>query len=443
MEMDENRLIAEGFSRDEIAAAILRGTAASYYYKFVGGSQHVGHNCSAQGGPALGKAFLAALAQVTERQIEAYPHREMFGAWGQALDIIEQIRRLEQEGKPTARPSAAGTSSTCPSTNERSRAASCLGTRPAACATASSKSSTSRDDEIITGGFCPRGNSERPANPRSTTSTAITKSTRSISRSRAPADRDRARSTEGPTVGIKRSMATLGEKGIWSAALFRKLGFFPVVSPRSDKDIAKIGVDNSRTEFCIARKLATGHAAVLNDHPDVEYLFNPSFIEHRKDEPPDLKYCIYTESEGYVLNDVLSLDKNRQFNPILHFGDLPLLVREIRQEFDRVGFPLTDKQINEAIAYADEAEKAFQQELYAEGDKFLERIEREGTPGLRRHRPRLRRPRSGGQLQLRGHVLAGPRARLHPPESSWNTSSWTSPSTSSSRTSSGSRASRF
>ncbi|NIQ94901.1 MAG: hypothetical protein GWN87_12330, partial [Desulfuromonadales bacterium] len=39
MEMDENRLIAEGFSRDEIAAAITRGTAASYYYKFVGGAQ--------------------------------------------------------------------------------------------------------------------------------------------------------------------------------------------------------------------------------------------------------------------------------------------------------------------------------------------------------------------------------------------------------------------
>ena len=73
MEMDENRLIAEGFSRDEIAAAILRGTAASYYYKFVGGAQHVGKKCSAQGGPALGKAFLAALAQVSEKRRRGLP----------------------------------------------------------------------------------------------------------------------------------------------------------------------------------------------------------------------------------------------------------------------------------------------------------------------------------------------------------------------------------
>ena len=57
MEMDENRLIAEGFDTDEIAAAIVRGTAASYFYKFVGGQQHVGKKCSAQGGPPLGKAL--------------------------------------------------------------------------------------------------------------------------------------------------------------------------------------------------------------------------------------------------------------------------------------------------------------------------------------------------------------------------------------------------
>jgi predicted nucleotide-binding protein (sugar kinase/HSP70/actin superfamily) len=114
---------------------------------------------------------------------------------------------------------------------------------------------------------------------------------------------------------------------------------------------------------------------VLNSNPAVEYLFNPSFIEQRKDEPPDLKYCIYTESEGYVLNDVLSLDKNRQINPILHFGDTELLVEAFRRESDRLGLKLKNKQIRAAIKYADEAETKFKKELYREGDKFLSRIE--------------------------------------------------------------------
>ncbi|MHC4488004.1 MAG: acyl-CoA dehydratase activase-related protein, partial [Planctomycetota bacterium] len=121
--------------------------------------------------------------------------------------------------------------------------------------------------------------------------------------------------------------------------------------------------------------MATGHASVLNDNPGIEYLFNPSFIELRTDKPPDLKYCIYTESEGYVLNDVLSLDKNKQINPVLHFGDIQLLIQEIGLEFNRLGFSFRNRRIRDAIKYADIAESRFKDELYGEGDKFLKKIE--------------------------------------------------------------------
>ncbi len=381
MEMDENRLIAEGFSRDEIAAAITRGTAASYFFKFVGGAQHSGSKCSAQGGPALGKAFLAALAQVTEKEIEAYPHREMFGAWGQALDIIAGIQRLEQEGKSHGTAFRGWQIVDMAFKKRKVLCRELFGEKSCGMRDCQLEVFQIEDDEIITGGFCPRGNSEAVKKPK----------TNYVDRYHKIYDKHfkmqgcllsevGSVKAEGPTVGIKRSMATLGSKGIWSAALLRALGFFPVVSPRSDKEIAKIGVDNSRTEFCIARKLATGHTALLHNHPGIEYLFNASFIEQRKPEPPDLKYCIYTESEGYILNDVFSLDKNRQFNPILHFGDLPLLVRQIRLEFERLGFRYTESQLREAIASADHAEKEFKEELYAEGDKFLERVTAEGAP---------------------------------------------------------------
>jgi activator of 2-hydroxyglutaryl-CoA dehydratase/predicted nucleotide-binding protein (sugar kinase/HSP70/actin superfamily) len=381
MEMDENRLIAEGFSRDEIAAAILRGTAASYYYKFVGGAQHVGQNCSAQGGPALGRAFLAALAQVTGKQIEAYPHREMFGAWGQALDIIDQIKRAEREGKKAGTAFRGWDLVDMPFHKKKVSCRDLFADKTCGMRDCQLEVFSIESDEVITGGFCPRGNSEGVRKPKVNYVDRYHKIYEKHFKKQGTVLSELGSATPtGPTVGIKRSMTCVGEKGIWSGALFRKLGFFPVISPRSDKEIAKIGVDKSRTEFCIARKLATGHAAILNDHPGIEFLFNPSFIEERQGHPPDLKYCIYTESEGYVLNDVLSLDKQKQFNPILHFEDRPLLVREIRKEFTRVGFPLTDKQVKEALDYADAAETAFEEELHGEGDKFLERIERERIP---------------------------------------------------------------
>ncbi len=382
MEMDENRLIAEGFSRDEIAAAILRGTAASYYFKFVGGAQHVGQVCSAQGGPPLGKAFLAALAQVTERPIEAYPHREMFGAWGQALDVISVIRKLEQEGKPQDTAFRGWDLVDKSFQKEKVACRHLFSDKTCGVRDCQLEVFSIEDDQVITGGFCPRGNSEAVKRPK----------INYVDRFHALYEKhfklqgallgeltdEYARQHPGfRTIGIKRSTATLSEKGIWAAALLRHLGFFPVASPRSDGEIAKIGVDNSRTEFCIARKLATGHAAILKGHPGIEYLFNPSFIEHRKEKRPDLKYCIYTESEGYVLNDVLSLDKAKQMNPILHFGDLPLLVENLRVELVRLGWDASLGRIKEAIRRAEEAERAFQQEIYAEGDRFLERIEKE------------------------------------------------------------------
>jgi activator of 2-hydroxyglutaryl-CoA dehydratase/predicted nucleotide-binding protein (sugar kinase/HSP70/actin superfamily) len=379
MEMDENRLIAEGFSKQEIAAAIVRGTAASYYYKFVGGSGHGAKKCSAQGGPALGKAFLAALAQVSDKQIEAYPHREIFGAWGQALDVIEHIKILQSQGKEYDTAFRGWELVDMPFEKHKVSCRELFADKSCGTRDCQLEVFSIEDDQIITGGFCPRGNSESSGKPKKDYVEVYHKIyDKHFKKFGILLDEaaERAGDKQGKkTVGIKRSTATLGEKGIWSAAFFGRLGFCPVVTPKTTKEIAQAGVDKSRTEFCIARKLVTGHAELLNNSPYVEYLFNPSFIELKMPRKPHLKYCIYTESEGYVLNDVLSLDKSKQINPILHFGDNGLLVRAFRSEFDRLGLNFTNRQIQDAIKAAYNAEEQFLAELSQEGDKFLKRVE--------------------------------------------------------------------
>ncbi|MBW8038521.1 MAG: CoA activase [Planctomycetes bacterium] len=379
MEMDENRLVAEGFSKEEIAAAIIRGTAESYFYKFVGGSQHVGEKCSAQGGPPLGKAFLAALAQVTNKKIEAFPHREMFGAWGQALDIIENIKQLEKQNKRCESAFRGWNLVDMSFEKEKISCRELFKDKSCGVRDCQLEIFSIEADRIITGGFCPKGDSESAVKPKTNYVDKYHKIYEKHFKMQGSL-LEEAFSEEidqkiKRTVGIKRSTATLGEKGIWSAALLKKLGFHPIVSPKSNKEIAKIGIDSSRTDFCIARKLVTGHAAVLNDNPKIEYLFNPSFIEIRKDNPPNLKYCIYTESEGYILNDVLSLDENKQINPVLHFGEENLLVHSLQSEFRRIGFRFSNKEIRNSVRYADKAEHEFNKELYEEGDRFLKRIE--------------------------------------------------------------------
>ncbi|MEW6079684.1 MAG: BadF/BadG/BcrA/BcrD ATPase family protein [Thermodesulfobacteriota bacterium] len=370
MEMDENRLIAEGFSREEIAAAIVRGTAASYFYKFVGGAQQVGESCSAQGGPCLGDAFLAALSQVTGRTLYAYPDREIFGAWGAALDVIREIQSLEKEGGAAWDTAFRGWSvMDMPFDKNKRSCREVFGSQSCGIRDCGLHLFKIGEETIISNGFCPRGNSEATGKPRPNY-VDIYHSVYEKHFKRYGSLLNGTPSA-GTTIGVRRSTSTLGPKGIWSAALLAGLGLHPVVTPRSDQQIARIGVDHSQTSFCIARKLATGHAKVLADHPGIKLLYNPAFVEVAGD--PSLKYCVYTESEPYLINGELALDKERQILPVLEFGEPEALIETFIREFRRLGLAIDRRRMKRALARADAAEAEFLRELAGLGDKFLAR----------------------------------------------------------------------
>ncbi len=85
------RLISLGLPKDEIAAAIAYGFIGGYVNKFVG-NENIGNCISAQGGPFNNKACLAALALHTNKRINAFPHRQLFGAYGAALLAHQSLK---------------------------------------------------------------------------------------------------------------------------------------------------------------------------------------------------------------------------------------------------------------------------------------------------------------------------------------------------------------
>ncbi len=160
MELEEHRLIAENHSVEEIAAAIVRATASSYFNKFVGGSGHVRTRCSCQGGPALGKAFLAAIADVSGRDIHAYPDRELMGALGAALFIRERILSSRREGSLTASAFRGWNAAAEPFSHQDRTCPDHFGSRSCGKRECKLKIYSIGEEEIVTGGFCPLGNSE-------------------------------------------------------------------------------------------------------------------------------------------------------------------------------------------------------------------------------------------------------------------------------------------
>ncbi len=88
------KLVSLGLPKEEIAAAIAYGCLGGYIHKFVG-NETFGKCISAQGGPFNSKACLAALALHTNQEINAFPHRQLFGALGAALRAYKNIQNNE------------------------------------------------------------------------------------------------------------------------------------------------------------------------------------------------------------------------------------------------------------------------------------------------------------------------------------------------------------
>jgi len=381
MEMEENRLIAENFSKSEIASAIVRSTAASYFNKFVGGRQHVGEKCSCQGGPALGKAFLAAMAQVTGKEIHAYPYRELFGAYGAALWVRNEVFELEGRGKEVQSAFRGWNVSDMSFSHEERSCSEYFG--PLSCGTRNCMLKIFRigEEEIVSGGFCPRGNSEGIARRQQDYVLRFHEILENHFDGISYDQLGKNPEPVKPTIGIRRCGCTIAEHAVWASALFRFLGFLPVLSPVSNSSISSMGTRLASTEYCVAMKLATGHAALMAADERISHLFIPSFIDTPAPDGSKRMYCIYTEAEGFVLKDLLSLNDSSLLLPVWHLGKRDQMARELHRVLKDAGYAIPAGKIKKAFLHADDKMQAFLRDIAAEGEKFLQDLEKSGEPG--------------------------------------------------------------
>jgi len=128
-------------------------------------------------------------------------------------------------------------------------------------------------------------------------------------------------------------------------------------------------------------KLVIGHAALLFQDKRIKHLFNPCFIEEVRPIKPNRKFCIYTEAEGYLLQDILGIEPEREFLSVLYLKDDEKTAKALFDEFHRLGYDISLDDILKAIAYANERLKAFKEELYRYGDEFLKELDKTGEAG--------------------------------------------------------------
>ncbi len=381
MELEEHRLIAENHSVEEIAAAIVRATASSYFNKFVGGSGHVRTRCSCQGGPALGKAFLAAIADVSGRDIHAYPDRELMGALGAALFIRERILSSRREGSLTASAFRGWNAAAEPFSHQDRTCPDHFGSRSCGKRECKLKIYSIGEEEIVTGGFCPLGNSEGSNISKPDYVNVFHSLLEKHFVGVGFDTMEERRGGDPPRIGIRRCTTTLGSRAVWASALFSSLGFLPVLSPVSDERVFRLGLRHSPTDFCVAMKLSAGHTALLAGNRNIDHIFIPSLVERVRGREPVHKFCIYTEAEGFLPEDDLGLTEARIIRPVWHLGDREQMARALARELERAGHRTSLEEITLAFRKADTCEASFLKEISAIGDSFMSSIEKGNEKG--------------------------------------------------------------
>ena len=361
------RLVALGFSKEEIAAAIAYGFMGGYVNKFIG-NESFGRFASAQGGPFKGKACLAALALHTGMEVHAFPHRQLFGALGAVIAAHKELDRCLNEGIPVES-----------KFRGLNLADAEFNTSEELCSTLISDSCSLKDcklqvykiddDLIISGGACPKGN----------TDTGTTKAPDYVARYKKLLNKhldtytvDLASDSDNERVLIPRSLTFLNEKGVFYSALYHYLGFDVAVSPESNDHITNLGIHYSHSETCFPVKLAHGHAAFLKEHvrkgKDKLLLINAIGADWEKS-----RFCPYVAGDGFLAKDAVGIDNGHVLLPVLHFNDpAHPLDKAVLKDLSRVfGNRFTLSGVHSAIAKAMEAEALFLEDVYSHGQKII------------------------------------------------------------------------
>ncbi|MBI9102477.1 MAG: hypothetical protein JEY99_08690 [Spirochaetales bacterium] len=380
------KLLALNFPREEIAAAIAHGFMGGYANKFVG-SETFGKFASAQGGPFKGLDCLAALALHTGMEIHAFPHRQLFGAMGAAIVAFNELQKMEKAGEsPVCRFRGLGIADI----KFEKRVQNCSTLIEDSCGTRDCKLQVYRmgDDEIFSGGLCPKGNTESSAT-RSPDYVGLYKGLLNKELKKYSITPEEVQDSDAPRILIPRTLHFLNQRAVFFTSLYSALGFKVVVSPESNDEIANLGLSHSHSEACFPSKLHHGHVAYLKNYlrPGTDKMFLVNFLGQGEETAPQnqSKTCPFVSGAGFAAKEAVKLETEDVLQPLLMFeDDVYRIEDDIWDDFKRAFKgseyleKINRKKVDKAIHRALKNQKDFNRRIYSQGAEILNRLKKKG-----------------------------------------------------------------
>ena len=367
----ENSLMSnlqKGAAKDDLLAGLAYSIVQNYVNRVIAGKP-IGKNIFFQGGVAFNEAVVAAFEKYLDKEITVPPNHDVTGAIGMALIAMKHMKLLPAAQQETRfkgfslskRPyemssfECKGCSNVCEINKVKIQG---------------------EEGQLFFGGRCERYDVRRSRDlslpdPFEYRQEMLWKAHDNFRDAFSVARHEvSGKKKGGPKIkiGIPYIFFFHDYLPFWTTFLW-ELGFEVIVSPKTNKQIVNMGVENVLSEACFPVKVAHGHIKYLVDE-GVDAVFIPSFIDVNhdgRDHHVGLA-CPHTQTIPYVSR--AAIKGIRPITPIVDLGrGMGYLKRELLDGLKQFG--TRRKDINRALGHANTAQEQFSSSVARKGRELL------------------------------------------------------------------------
>ncbi|MDR0362386.1 MAG: acyl-CoA dehydratase activase [Planctomycetota bacterium] len=367
MERDLDLLLAKGWDKDQVAAAVLHSVRDNYLNKVVGGL-YIGDHVYFQGATARNKALVAAFEVELGKEIKVSPYCHLTGALGMCLLVADRIPEADRsrkfKGLEFADAKVEVDYETCELCHNRCNL-----------------SIIRAGDATLAWGLkCGRDYGDKKVRVRDNPGFEWWRKRYnawlSLERKKDPAAESKRR------IGVLQALGTYGYYPFWKRFI-EGIGCTPAASSRTNEKTMHIGTGITSAEYCAPVVASHGHAAELLNDDKVDWLLVPHML--REPVAPgftDAHFCCYVQSHPGVLRSVAGLKHtDRILSPIIQLNrpeeeQIAALATGLRP------LGVSADRIASALREAKEAQAAFTAESQKLGRDALRAIENSEGLGL-------------------------------------------------------------
>jgi len=365
MESDLVSYLQKGVPQTDLIAGLCYAIVYNYLNRVVG-KRKIGKKVMFLGGPSLNKGVVAAFENVLGRGLIVPKHREVLGAYGAAISVHE---KMTVEGREKS--SFRGLESAI---NDRMEYKEKICHADPNCHNQCKLKIYDFDGRrSVWGGECGRYDVTRAKGKRKENYFLLRQKMwqEYMNGVYEELGDEPVMEVDGrPTVGMQRALYT-HQTGVFWAYFFDTLGYRVVLTPPTNTQIAKEGIETMVAETCFPVKVSHGHVKAIARK--TKFLFLPSLIT--MPTPTDSEvgfYCPMVQSNSYMVRFALGLDRSNVLSPTVHLKFDPdtlavELSEQISKKIDR-----SRKQIREAVYRGLEKHNSFIRALTESGRKIID-----------------------------------------------------------------------